>query len=91
MICGDNMHIRVGKEIRSSEDIRNLIVSIILRQNSDFTKQKIFDLIKEYIHGSEAKIEDDDITSIIEDTLDVLRRNGEVICWNGKYKTKEIH
>lgn len=91
MIYGNNMHIKTGKEIRSSEDIRNLIVSIILRQNSDFTKQKIFDLIKEYIHGSKAKIEDGDITSIIEDTLDVLRRNGEVTCWNGKYKTKEIH
>ena len=91
MICGDNMHIRAGKEIRSSEDIRSLIVSIIFRQNSDFTKQKIFDLIKEYIHDSEAKIEDGNIASIIEETLDVLRRNGEVTCWNGKYKTKEIH
>lgn len=85
------MHIRIGKEIRNNEDIRSLIVSIILRQNSYFTEQEIFDLIKEYIHDSEAKIENGNIASIIEDTLDVLRRNGEVTCWNGKYKTKEIH
>lgn len=91
MICGDNMHIRAGKEIRSNEDVRNLIVSIIFRQNSDFTKQEIFGLAKEYLKGSEVEITDDDILTMIENTLDILGRNSEITCWNGKYKTKEIH
>ena len=91
MICGDNMHIRVGKEIRSNEDIRNLIVSIILRQNSDFKKQGIFGLAKEYLKGSKVEMTNDDILTMIENVLDVLGKNGEITCWNGKYKTKEIH
>lgn len=91
MICGDNMHIRVGKEIRSNKDIRNLIVSIILRQNSDFVEQQIFDLTKNHLKGSKMKIGADDILEMIEDTLNILGRNGEVTCWNGKYKAKGMH
>ena len=91
MICGDDMHIKTGKEIRSSVDIRNLIVSIIFRQNSDFTERKIFDLVENYLKGSKMKIGADDILEMIEETLNILGRNGEVACWNGKYRPKEMH
>lgn len=79
--------IKQGKAITNIEDIRNLITGIILRQRKEFYRDDIVNATNHYLQGSSVKLKDTDIKNMIDDSLDIFGRNGEVKCKNGKYVT----
>lgn len=82
--------IKYGKAISNNEDIRNLIAGIILRQRKEFYRDNIFNITNYYLQGTSMVINDRDIKDMIDNSLDVFRRNGEVRCQNGKFLTVGI-
>jgi secreted Zn-dependent insulinase-like peptidase len=80
-----------GKQISNKEDIRNLITVIVLRQSGMYNIDIIVSLVFKYLDGSQIQIEKANVLDLISDGLDVLKRNGDIKCWNGMYQTIEIN
>lgn len=84
-------YIKINDEITSKEDVRNLITGIILRQRNAYKKDDILESVLFYSKGSSIEIDKNDILQLIDTSLDVFKRNGEVNCWNGIYRTAGIN
>lgn len=79
----------------NKEDIRNLITSIILRQNNKYTKTSIMDAVMLALNNSDIKLNKDInemcISLLIDEALNIFCRMGEIKCWNGEYRTADIN
>ena len=84
-------YVKQGREITSEEDIRNLITSIILRQKNTYRKETVLASVLEHLKDASVEIEKNNVLKLLDDGLDILRRNGEVSCWNGVYKSSDIN
>lgn len=82
--------IKSGKAISNNEDIRNLITGIILRQKSEYYKDHILMLVLRYLDGANMIIDRTKVDQLVDNGLEILGRNGEVSCKNGRYRTAEI-
>lgn len=82
--------IKSGKAISNNEDIRNLITGIILRQKNEYHKDHILTLVFKYLDGTNMIIDSTKVDQLVDNGLEILGRNGEVSCRNGKYRTAEI-
>lgn len=79
----------------NKESIGELITSVILRQDDKYTKDSIVNAIM-YILDNQAinlneSINKECISLLVDNALDVFCRNGEIRCWNGKYRTADVH
>lgn len=79
--------IKYGKAISNNEDVRNLITGIILRQKKEYHKDNIVNAVWEYLNGSSISISRNEVNYLVDNSLDVFRRNDEVVCKNGRYRT----
>lgn len=84
-------YVKQGKEVTSEEDIRNLITGIILRQKNAYRKEDVLATVLAYLKDATVKVEEENVSKLLDDGLDILGRNGEVSCWNGVYKTSDIN
>ena len=84
-------YVKQGREITSEEDIRNLITGIILRQRDSYRKENVLASVLEHLKDASMEVEKDNVSTLLDDGLDVLGRNGEVNCWNGVYKSSDIN
>ena len=76
-----------GENVYTFLDVQNLVVSVILRLETSYTKDDLINKIKDYMKGSKLLVSDIKLSRIIEDVLDILQRYDLVICSNGKYTT----
>lgn len=82
--------VKTGKAIQTNRDVQNLITSVILRQKSDFSKNKIMMEMINKMQEAEMKIEENQVEQMIMNTLGVLECNGVVDKKNGVYKKKNV-
>ena len=82
--------IKCGTEICNIEDIKNLIVGIIFRQKGNYAKEDITGTVTHYLQGSLLVIRENIVNDLVENSLDVLQRNNDIICENGRYRTVGI-
>lgn len=79
----------------NKEDIRNLITSIILRQNNKYTNASIMNTVMWVLNNSDIKLNKDInemcISLLTDEALDIFYRRGEIKCWNGEYRTADIN
>lgn len=83
--------VKNAKDITSKEEVRNLITSIILRQRNPYKEEDIVKATTDYLKGSSLKLEYDDISQLVENSLDIFVRSGSIRCWNGMYRTMGIN
>ncbi len=81
--------VRKREQIRSYEDIRNIITGLILRQENQFKEEDIFDMVNRYSAGSTVKISERKLTELIQESLDLFCRNDLLSCQNGFYSSKK--
>lgn len=79
-------NIKTGKDIKDLQDIKNLVVALILRSNK-FRKERIEELAYKYLKGSGVKVTQQQLSKIVENYLDLFQRNSLVRCENGVYQT----
>lgn len=80
--------VKSGSDLKNEQDIRNLIVGLILRQQEQFTAQDIERLTKKFSVGAEYTMSERSTASIIRESLKDLSRYSILQCRNGQYSTK---
>ena len=80
-------NIKVRNEIRSKQDVQNLITAIILRQKGVYTKKYLVKATNYYLPDPKVRVVVDPIKveGMIDETLAVFRKNGKVKSCDGKY------
>ncbi len=79
--------IKYGKEIKTKEDLQNLIIGLAFRRES-FTLDEMVSLATKYSKGTKIPLSEKELTSAIEDMLDLFQRENLVSCENGQYARK---
>ena len=84
------MYIRTNKAIKTAEDVRNLMTSIILRQTKPFKYNQILERVNGYLKGSKFNGQNKLIQELLDSSLDVFSRNDIIACWNGTWYPKDV-
>lgn len=82
--------VKSGALILNVEDVRNMVIGIILRQQTKYNRDNIFKLTINYLQGSNLLLSNDLLMNIIDRCLDILIRNGEIRCVSGIYFASDI-
>ena len=77
--------IKFGKQLTSLQDMQNLVIGILLRQQYEYNKVQIYNCVNNYCTGAEYKMSQRAIVKLIDKNLDFLSRIGVVQCKNGQY------
>ncbi len=80
--------VKSGNLIQTKQDVQNLIIGIINRQEKTYNKKKILELTEYYMQGSNVIMSSRDLIKLISTYLDMLYRNNRVCCKNGQYIPK---
>lgn len=82
-------YVRRGNDIRNIQDVQNLITAVILRQRNCYTKDYLLRAVAYYMPSDKAVADaiasEETISSMIDDTLDILHRNNHVVRLDGIY------
>ncbi len=79
--------IKYGREIKTKEDLQNLIIGLAFRRES-FTLDDMVGLVTKYSKGTKMSLSEKELTSVVEDMLDLFQRENLVSCENGQYTRK---
>ena len=79
--------VKCGAEICNIEDVKNLIIGIIFRQKKNYAKEDVIGMVTHYLQDSLLVTNENTVNDLVESSLDLLQRNGDVICENGIYRT----
>ncbi len=82
--------IKTGNRIQTREDVVNLVTAILLRQRKDFSISHIINTVDHYMEGAVYQISYRRLETIIRDDIDVMKRNKEIRCKNGRYYPLDI-
>ncbi len=82
--------IKYGASVCNIQDLKNLVLGIILRQESVFRKEDILNLTLQYLLGSELVIKEKEITFLINSILKKLFFYDILTCNSGEYKLEKI-
>lgn len=77
--------INPGAQIKNQQDVQNLIIATLFRQEQEYYIDDILNIVQRYMTGSPVKIQKDNLYSIILDNLDILYIRNKVKCKNGCY------
>lgn len=82
--------INSGVQIKDQQDVQNLIIATLFRQEQDYYIENILETVQRYMIGSPVKIQIDDLYSMILDNLDFLYIRNKVKCKNGCYTPQPL-
>lgn len=83
--------VKHGKDIVNIQDVQNLVIGVINRQEKSFLKNDVFVTVKHYMRDSDFAVSDEEIEKIISENLDYLYRKAMLDCVNGYYQPKNIN
>lgn len=79
--------LKTNENIKTYQDVNNLITGIIFRMPDKYRAGKIVSLVERHMKGSEVKISHYRLTKMVEDMLDLFQREDLVTCNNGVYQS----
>lgn len=82
--------INSGASIKNRQDVQNLVIATIFRQEKAYYIENILNLVQQHMIGSSVDIQKDDLYSIILDNLDILYIKNKVKCKNGCYTPQPL-
>lgn len=82
--------VKSGVHIKNRNDVQNLIIGIINRQQEDYSKEKIYEMVEYNYQGAEYVISTKVLRKMIDDNLSFLYRAGFIDSWNGRYSPQVI-
>jgi len=83
--------INSGVSIKNRQDVQNLIVATLFRQEQSYYIENILDLISHYMVGSPVELQRKTLYHLISDNLDDLYIRNKVKCKNGCYTPQPIN
>ena len=82
--------IKVGKEVQDYKDLQNLVTSVILRQESDFTKLDLINEISKKLVDSNFSKNQKNIERMTDRTLEILERVEFIEEHGGLYSSTQV-
>lgn len=82
--------VKSGVELENKEDVQNLVIGIIFRQQERYTMKDICSTVRYFLQGTEIEMSQRYLTKIVEENLDLLNRRGKIYCRNGCYMPKDV-
>lgn len=79
-----------GASIKNWQDVQNLVIGIILRQQEEYCIENILDLVQYYMVGSPINAKENELYGVILNNLDLLYIRNKVKCKNGYYIPQPI-
>lgn len=79
-----------GAMIKTQQDVQNLVIGILFRQQHVYRIENIIDLVQYYMDGSSITITKDQLHHIILENLDLLYIKNKVKCKNGYYTPQPL-
>lgn len=77
--------INSGALIKNRQDVQNLIVATLFRQEETYDIKQMVSLVSHYMVGSPVKMEEEKLYGLVSDNLDDLYIRNKVKCKNGRY------
>ena len=82
--------INSGVLVKNHQDVQNLIIATLFRQEHSYYIENILELISHYMIGSPVEIQRKTLYRLVSDTLDDLYIRNKVKCKNGCYIPQPI-
>lgn len=79
-----------GAMISNWQDVQNLVIGIILRQQQEYCIENILHLVERYMEGSSVIVQEKQLRDIIAKNLNLLYIRNKVRCKNGYYVPQPI-
>ena len=79
--------VKLKDDIQTKQDVQNLITAIILRQRGQYNKMYLNAAVDYYLPTKRKVVTDREKIKMIDHTLAILRQNGVVSIFDGKYYT----
>ena len=76
-------NVNSGVLIKNKQDVQNLVIGIIFRQQDKYKPENIIDIVQYYMEGSPFVINENVLQNIISENLNLLCRNDKIQCKNG--------
>lgn len=83
-------NVKYGCDIKNQNDVQNLIIGIINRQQGDYNKSQIYEMVEYNYHGAEYVMSTKALRKMVDDNLSFLYKAGFIDCWNGLYSPQAI-
>lgn len=77
--------VKSGKMLRNKQDLQNLIIGIINRQENTYDKEKILAIVQYYCKDADIEVGNSVLLNAIDDNLDFLYRKELIDCKDGNY------
>lgn len=77
--------IKVKNDIKTEQDVQNLITAIILRQRGLYTKKYLLRATQYYLPDTREIVNEKQVKNMIDDTLSILHKCGKVNYSNGGF------
>lgn len=74
-----------GVLIKNGQDVQNLVIGIIFRQQDKYKPRNIIEIVQYYMKGSAFSIDESALQEIILENLNLLCRNDKIQCKNGYF------
>ena len=78
-------NVNSGVLIKNKQDVQNLVIGIIFRQQDKYKRENIIDIVQYYMEGSPFVINENVLQNIISENLNLLCRNDKIQCKNGYF------
>jgi hypothetical protein len=82
--------VKSGVQLKNKEDVQNLVIGIIFRQQTKYTMKDICATVQYFLQDTQIEISQKNVVRIVEDNLDLLNRRGKIYCRNGCYTPQNI-
>ena len=82
--------VKSGIHLTNQEDVQNLVIGIIFRQQKKYRLEDICLSVQYYIQGTQLEMNSKKLCRLVEENLDLLNRRGKLYCRNGYYMPQTI-
>lgn len=82
--------VKHGCDIKTRNDVQNLIIGIINRQQDNYKKEQVYEMVEYNYHGAQYEISTKSLREMVDNNLHFLYRAGFINCWNGVYSPQVI-
>lgn len=83
-------NVKYGSNIKNLNDVQNLIIAIINRQQDQYNKGQIYEMVEYNYQGAEYDMSVTALREMVDDNLNFLYGVGLINCWNGLYTPQVI-
>mgnify|MGYP005782932195 CR=1 FL=1 len=82
--------VKSGKMLKNQQDIQNLVIGIINRQENIYNSEEIVNMVDYYCKDAQVDVDRKTLSNMVNDNLDYLYRKAFINCSNGNYYPQTI-